>query len=104
AILAVARTSPLGTSPWRIAASASADMRMRPDAMAMRWVAAFPPTSTMRALPASSRWVSLSDMESGTGQKRTGGCFDVGLSHKAFTDKEGARAAWRKADQIGVAV
>ena len=37
---------------------------MRPDAMARRRVSALPPTSTMRALPAASRWVS-SAMEQG---------------------------------------
>ena len=41
-------------------ASVAGSMRMNPDAMATRWVSALAPTSTIRAAPRSSKWVSFS--------------------------------------------
>jgi hypothetical protein len=48
----------LGHGPVRSAATASADSSTRPDAVAVRTVTSLPETSTIRAWPASSRWVS----------------------------------------------
>ena len=55
---ATASASPLGTSPARRAATASADSSTRPEARAARAVTSFPDTSTIRARPAASRWLS----------------------------------------------
>src|SRR3954452_3837934 len=55
---ATVATSPLGASPAATRAAASGDMRTTARARAQREVSDFSLTSTMRALPASSRWVS----------------------------------------------
>jgi molybdopterin-guanine dinucleotide biosynthesis protein A len=55
AIRATASTSPLGTSPERI--RSAADVVTRPLAVAVRVVTSRAATSTIRAWPASSRWV-----------------------------------------------
>src|SRR3954463_16077310 len=56
---ATVATSPLGASPAATRAAASGDMRTTARARAQRDVSAFSLTSTMRALPRSSRWVSV---------------------------------------------
>jgi hypothetical protein len=56
---ATASTSPFGTAPSRIAATTSGAQRTNPSAVAERTVGCFSVTSTMRAFPASSRWVNL---------------------------------------------
>jgi hypothetical protein len=58
AMRATASASPFGTSPARSAATASADSSTRPDAHADRAVTSLPDTSTIRAWPAASTWVS----------------------------------------------
>src|ERR1700760_1185898 len=58
AIRATASASPLGTSPARNAATAAADSRTRPEAVAVRAVTSLADTSTIRACPDESRWVS----------------------------------------------
>ena len=58
ATLATARTSPLGTSPPRRAATTDGGHRTRPSAVALRAVTCLPLTSTIRACPAASRWVN----------------------------------------------
>src|SRR5262245_51354131 len=59
AMRAVLRTSPLGTSPAVIARSVAGWIEMKPSATASRAVIGLPPTSTIFALPVSSRCVSL---------------------------------------------
>ena len=59
AILATARASPLGTVPSRRAATAAGESRTRPVAVALRAVTSFAETSTIRAWPDESRWVSV---------------------------------------------
>src|SRR2546423_14826664 len=61
AIRAVAMTSPLGRFPASIAASAFWLIRTAPRARASRAVTGFAETSTMRASPRASRWVSFAD-------------------------------------------
>src|SRR3954452_8286693 len=58
AMRAVPRTSPFGASPARTFAAVSGDMRTRARATARRSLAGLSPTSTMRAVPCSSTWVS----------------------------------------------
>src|SRR5215213_1352160 len=55
AMRATETTSPLGPSPRATAPAVSGRMRTSARTTARRSVAALPPTSTMRALPASSR-------------------------------------------------
>src|SRR4051794_33751947 len=59
---ATARVSPLGSPAPRSRSTTSAETRTRPAATASRAVASLPETSTMRAAPDSSTWVSLSAM------------------------------------------
>src|SRR6185312_2249813 len=59
AISATARTSPFRPSPDIARARVAGDMRRNPSATASRAVEALSETSTIRARPASSRWVSL---------------------------------------------
>src|SRR6185437_12273210 len=53
-------TSPFFAPPDSTRASVAGSMRIRPPAIATRWVSALPATSTMRAAPRSSKWVSFS--------------------------------------------
>jgi hypothetical protein len=55
AILAVFRASPLGSAFSRSSCTVSGDILIRPAAVAVRRITAFPPTSTIRAAPSSSR-------------------------------------------------
>ena len=57
---ATVSTSPLAICPVRMRSSVAICMRSTPLAMATRWVLDFSETSTMRARPASEKWVSLS--------------------------------------------
>src|SRR5205823_168099 len=59
AMRAAAITSPFFVFPSRTSASVSAETRRRPRATARRSVSGFAPTSTIRAAPVSSRWVSF---------------------------------------------
>src|SRR5690606_8688866 len=54
---ATPRTSPFFARPSRITAAVSGAIVIRPVAIATRSVSGLCPTSTMRALPASSKWV-----------------------------------------------
>src|SRR3954452_19317465 len=56
---ATVATSPFGASPAATRAAASGDIRTTARARAQRTVSAFALTSTMRAFPRSSRWVSV---------------------------------------------
>src|SRR5579884_3857118 len=58
AILATPRTSPFGASPLATACAVAELTRTRARATARRSVAGFSPTSTIRARPEASRWVS----------------------------------------------
>src|SRR4051794_5147775 len=58
AIRATATTSPFGRSPDTTRAAVSGVMRTTARARAQRSLGALPPTSTMRAVPSASRWVS----------------------------------------------
>src|SRR5579884_4537723 len=58
AIRAVASTSPLGALPSATARAVSGETLTAARASARRSVAGLAPTSTMRARPLSSRWVS----------------------------------------------
>ena len=53
-VLTLYATAAEATRSW-----ASRDMRTTPSAVALRSLTGLPPTSTMRARPASSRWVSF---------------------------------------------
>src|SRR3954464_14898490 len=55
---ATVTTSPFGASPAATRAAVSGDIRTTARARAQREVSDFSETSTMRALPAASRWVS----------------------------------------------
>lgn len=59
AMRAVARTSPFLASPLSISASVAGSMITRPPATATRSVISLSETSTMRAAPLSSIWVSF---------------------------------------------
>ena len=61
AIRATASASPFGTPSPRSSATTSADTSTRPDAVAVRAVTSLPDTSTIRAAPDSSTWVSRPD-------------------------------------------
>src|SRR5674476_382162 len=52
-------TSPFSAPPSWIRRRVAACMRMQPQARAMRWVSALPPTSTMCACPRASKWLSF---------------------------------------------
>ena len=58
AIRAVGSTSAFFSPSLRTSATTSAVVSRRPSAIATRRVTGFAPTSTMRARPSSSRWVS----------------------------------------------
>src|SRR6218665_3548464 len=62
AMRATPSTSPLRAVPVLISASVSGNISIRPQAMAMRWVAGLAATSTMCAWPWASKWVSA-DMQ-----------------------------------------
>ena len=70
AMRATVATSPFGASPAATRAAASGDIRTTARARAQREVSSLAETSTMRALPAASRWVkapSTSSMVRGLG-------------------------------------
>ena len=56
---ATVSTSPFGASPAWTRAAVSGDIRTTARARAQREVSAFSLTSTIRALPSESRWVSV---------------------------------------------
>src|SRR6185295_5905840 len=60
AMRATPSTSPFLAVPDATISSVAGSMRMKPDAVAVRWLSGLPPTSTMRAAPRSSKWVSFS--------------------------------------------
>src|SRR3954453_7046004 len=92
AMRAVPITSPLGASPRATAAAVSADMRTVARARARRSLTSLPPTSTIRARPASSRCVSSSDRLVGLPRG-----FDE-VAHRRLV------AAPQQLDRIGLAV
>src|SRR6478672_8951650 len=57
---ATPKTSPFFEFPSRTRAKVAGSMRIAPPATATRWVSALPATSTIRAAPRSSKWVSFS--------------------------------------------
>src|SRR5688500_14093837 len=63
AMRAVPSTSPFGASPRATAAAVSGAMRTIARATARRSVTGLAPTSTIRALPCSSRWVRSATRE-----------------------------------------
>src|SRR5262249_45124462 len=105
AMRAVPSTSPFLALPEIISSSVALLMTTRPSATATRSVAAFAETSTIRASPLLSMWVSAApvlDGFFGIASARSGGarCFaagqqrprrrgDIGLPHQAFADQEG---------------
>ena len=58
AIRATASASPFGTPPSRSRATTAGETSTRPVAVAVRTVTSLPETSTIRAAPDSSTWVS----------------------------------------------
>src|SRR5436190_4051301 len=60
AMRATPSTSPFFEWPERTSAKVAGSMRIDPVATAIRCVSAFSPTSTIRAVPRSSKWVSFS--------------------------------------------
>src|SRR5215470_375505 len=109
AMRAAPSTSPFLASPLSTRSSVAGVITTRPSAMAMRSVAGFADTSTMRASPLWPRWVSLP----ATGLLRcareplraaeqgTRRSLDIGLAHQAFADQESAHADARKCIEIG---
>src|SRR5690349_16657171 len=59
AVRAMPRTSPFSTRPALTSWAVSLLIDTKPDAAARRAVSGFSPTSTMRALPRASKWLSL---------------------------------------------
>src|SRR5215475_4849308 len=109
AMRAAPSTSPFLASPLSTRSSVAGVITTRPSATAMRSVAAFADTSTMRASPLLPRWLSLPATgllrrareplraaEQGTRRR-----LDVGLAHQALADQEGAHADARKRIEIG---
>src|ERR1700722_9331023 len=109
AIRAAPSTSPFLALPDITSASVSALMRTRPSATAMRSVAAFSDTSTMRAAPPGSMWVSFAMARSARRPRRrgfpldqgAGRCGDIRLAHQALADEEGRDADFRQPGEIG---
>ncbi len=67
AILAVVSTSPLGRARRLSRSKVSAFTSTTARTMAMRWVGAFPPTSTMVTLPSPVMWLKAASSPPGTG-------------------------------------
>ncbi len=83
AICAIVSTSPFFARRSRTAASASGDREICPEARASRAVGTLSDTSTMRASPASSTWVSGMRPPGGRGvSQRSGGVLShAGCKH-----------------------
>src|SRR5262249_16633473 len=109
AMRAAPSTSPFLASPLRTRSSVAGVITTRPSATAMRSVAGFADTSTMRASPLCPRWLTLPPTalprragkplraaEQGTRRGR-----HVGLAHQALAHQEGAHANARKCLEIG---
>src|SRR5258708_16518763 len=107
AMRAVPSTSPFLALPETISANVALLMTTRPSATAVRSVAGFADTSTIRASPLASMWVRAgpplglramgSTRRGGAGgvvarQQRPGRRRHVGLAHQAFADQEGRHA------------
>src|SRR3954447_11067241 len=100
AMRAAPSTSPLRASPARIVCSVAGRITTVPSARARRRVSGLSATSTMRASPASPRWVSVADLAMpsiGLRVRRTfeqsaRGRPDIGLAHQALADQKGADA------------
>src|ERR1700752_277920 len=108
AMRAVPSTSPFLALPETISSSVALLMTTRPSAIATRSVAGFAETSTIRASPLLSIWVSEAPVLGGffgIALARSGGarCFaagqqrprrrgHIGLPHQAFADQEGRHA------------
>src|SRR5262249_49899317 len=109
AMRAAPSTSPFLASPLSTRSSVDAVITTRPSATAMRSVAAFADTSTMRASPLLPRWLSLP----ATGLLRcageplrpaeqgTRGGLHIGLAHQALANEERAHPDARKLIEIG---
>src|SRR5215510_1213281 len=109
AMRAAPSTSPFLASPLSTKSSVAGVITTRPSAIAMRSVAGFADTSTMRASPLWPRWVSLPAMgllrctgkslrAAEQGARRG---LHVGLPHQALADQEGAHADAHKCIEIG---
>src|SRR5688572_19513158 len=59
AVRAMPRTSPFSTRPDLTSSAVPLLIETKPEAAARRAVSGFSPTSTMRALPRASKWLSL---------------------------------------------
>src|SRR5215467_5452442 len=109
AMRAAPSTSPFLASPLSTRSSVAGVITTRPSATAMRSVAGFADTSTMRASPLWPRWVSLP----ATGLLRRAGKplraaeqgarrgRHVGLAHQALADQESAHADAGERVEIG---
>src|ERR1041385_454433 len=111
-------TSPFLALPDRIRSSVALLMTTRPSAIAVRPVAGFAETSTIRASPSSSMWVRtarsfdfafLSAMilarpggpgRIAAGEQCAGRCRDVRLSHQAFADQKRLHADPRQPREV----
>src|SRR5262245_34745407 len=107
AIRAAASTSPLGALPSMISASVAGSITTRPPAVAWRSVTALSETSTIRARPSASRWVSrvfamlapdcrLARLV----QDRPGRRLDIALPHQALADQEGVDPRSRQPREV----
>src|SRR5690348_3073662 len=96
---ATASTSPLAAFLSRISARVAGCMTTLAFAVAMRSVTSLSPTSTMRALPRSSKWVrSLMVLL----RQNLAHCrLDVRLAHEALADQERRRTDLGHAREIG---
>src|SRR5688572_6860492 len=114
AMRAVPSTSPFLALPRAISSSVAFCMTTAPSATAMRSVAGFADTSTMRASPFAPICVSagsLAERLSAIGlscrarglarEQRAGGGRHVRLSHQALADEEGGHARARELREIG---
>src|SRR6218665_1853026 len=105
AMRATPSTSPLRAVPVLISASVSGNISIRPQAMAMRWVAGLAATSTMCAWPWASKWVSA-DMQwkNNAGQALPEPSSNIGREHHTIMrnwikrlcarEKERLHAGW----------
>src|SRR6476659_1944395 len=106
AMRAAPSTSPFLASPLSTSSSVVALITTRPSATAIRSVAAFSDTSTMRASPRRPIWVNfaialLGRLHGSTREQRLGRGSNVLLPHQAFADQEGRHADLFEARQIG---
>src|SRR5436190_10325229 len=98
---ATASTSPLAAFLVAISLSVAGCMMTLARAVAIRSVMSLSPTSTMRALPRSSKWVRSLMSRRLLDQDLAHRRLDVRLAHEALADQEGLGADPGHAREIG---